>query len=38
MLDAVAEQTRARGDHWIRLNCWSTNYPLHDYYRSLGFK
>lgn len=38
MLRAVADQAQERADRWIRLNCWSTNYPLHDYYRSLGFK
>ncbi|GAB3916460.1 hypothetical protein GCM10029976_078360 [Kribbella albertanoniae] len=38
MLKAVEEEASARGDHWIRLNCWSTNYPLHDYYRALGFE
>lgn len=38
LLEAVADQARQRGDHWIRLNCWSTNTRLHDYYKALGFR
>jgi GNAT superfamily N-acetyltransferase len=27
-----------RGKHWVRLDAWTTNVRLHDYYRGLGFR
>ncbi|WP_328990045.1 GNAT family N-acetyltransferase [Kribbella sp. NBC_01245] len=38
LLRAVIEQARAQGKHWVRLNCWSTNTRLHDYYLAHGFE
>lgn len=37
VLGAVAELARDRDDQWIRLNCWTTNTRLHEYYVSQGF-
>lgn len=33
--DAVA---RERGKGWVRLDAWTTNTALHDYYRRAGFR
>lgn len=33
--DAVA---REKGLRWVRLDAWSTNERLHDYYRAAGFR
>ncbi|GAA3597849.1 GNAT family N-acetyltransferase [Kribbella ginsengisoli] len=38
LLEAVAAQARTQGEHWLRLNCWSTNTRLHDYYKAHGFQ
>lgn len=38
LLEAVIEQARRDGKHWVRLNCWSTNAKLHKYYISHGFE
>jgi GNAT superfamily N-acetyltransferase len=37
LLEAVANQARQEGKRWIRLNCWSTNTKLHQYYIEHGF-
>jgi ribosomal protein S18 acetylase RimI-like enzyme len=33
----AAEQVRAAGRSYLRLDCWNGNTALHSYYRSLGF-
>ncbi len=38
VLEAVAELARDRGDRWIRLNCWTSNTKLHEYYISQCFE
>jgi len=38
VVEAVASAAREHGDKWLRLNCWSTNTRLHDYYRALDFQ
>jgi GNAT superfamily N-acetyltransferase len=38
LLEAVIEHAEQDGKHWVRLNCWSTNTKLHDYYRAHGFE
>jgi GNAT superfamily N-acetyltransferase len=38
LLGAVTEQARKDGNRWIRLNYWSTNTKLHDYYVAHGFE
>jgi GNAT superfamily N-acetyltransferase len=39
LLDWAGELARRRhGSHWIRLNAWTTNFRLHQYYRGLGFQ
>jgi GNAT superfamily N-acetyltransferase len=38
LLEAVADQSRRDGKRWIRLNCWSTNTRLHQYYITHGFE
>ena len=35
-MDAVADEARKRGDHWVRLRCWSTNARLHAYCEAHG--
>jgi GNAT superfamily N-acetyltransferase len=37
LLKAVIEQARLDGKTWVRLNCWSTNTKLHEYYIAHGF-
>jgi hypothetical protein len=37
-LDAIALEARARGDQWVRLNCWTTNTLLHAYYEANGYE
>jgi GNAT superfamily N-acetyltransferase len=37
LLEAVAEQAGQEGKRWMRLNCWSTNTRLHQYYIKHGF-
>lgn len=34
----AAEQVRACGRSYLRLDCWDGNTALHSYYRSLGFE
>jgi GNAT superfamily N-acetyltransferase len=38
LLEAVVARARLEGKHWVRLNCWSTNTKLHDYYIAQGFE
>lgn len=38
LIGAIDEQAAKRGDRWLRLNCWTTNTRLHDYYRAHGFE
>lgn len=38
MLNAIAENARARDDRWVRLNCWTTNTRLHAYYEANGYE
>ncbi len=38
VVEEVARQACARGDRWLRLNCWTTNTRLHEYYKALGFR
>jgi GNAT superfamily N-acetyltransferase len=38
MLHGIDEHARARGDRWMRLNCWTTNTRLHAYYQAHGFE
>ncbi|MFI5710713.1 GNAT family N-acetyltransferase [Kribbella sp. NPDC051620] len=38
LLDAVIEQARRDDKQWVRLNCWSTNTRLHEYYIAHGFE
>lgn len=38
LLDAVIERARREHKRWIRLNCWSTNTRLHEYYIGQGFE
>lgn len=38
LLDAIADEARQQGHKWLRLNCWTTNTRLHDYYRAQGFE
>ncbi|WP_405062254.1 GNAT family N-acetyltransferase [Kribbella sp. NBC_01505] len=38
LLGAVEERAHQAGNHWLRLNCWTTNTRLHDYYRAHGYK
>jgi len=38
LLRAVIDSARTQGKHWVRLNCWSTNTRLHEYYLRHGFQ
>jgi GNAT superfamily N-acetyltransferase len=38
LLQAVIDLARREGKRWVRLNCWSTNKALHEYYRAHGFE
>lgn len=37
LLDWAGGRAYAEGRGWLRLDCWSTNSDLHDYYRREGF-
>lgn len=37
LLEAVIDRARREGKRWMRLNCWSTNTKLHQYYVNHGF-
>ena len=38
LLAHAAALARARGRTWVRLDAWTTNTDLHDYYRRAGFR
>ena len=38
MLDYAGELAERRGREWLRLDCWTTNRQLHNYYLSQGFE
>ncbi len=38
LLEAVVDRARVEGKRWVRLNCWSTNTKLHEYYIDHGFE
>lgn len=38
LLQHAEEIGRSRGRHWIRLDVWTSNTGLHDYYRRAGFR
>lgn len=38
ILDWAGLQARAAGRRFLRLDAWTNNVDLHDYYRSLGFR
>jgi GNAT superfamily N-acetyltransferase len=38
ILDWVARSAQARGKQWVRLDAWTTNTRLHDYYLKRGFR
>ncbi|MEU0503956.1 GNAT family N-acetyltransferase [Nocardia sp. NPDC005998] len=37
LLAHAASLAREQQRHWVRLDAWTTNTDLHDYYRSAGF-
>lgn len=37
MLRWAAQEAKARGKAWLRLDAWRTNEALHSYYRAQGF-
>ncbi len=37
LLDHAAEVARDHGKNWLRLDAWTTNSGLHQYYRDQGF-
>ena len=37
LIAAAGDLTRARGRHWLRLDCDQANHRLRGYYESLGF-
>lgn len=38
LLDWCGNRAYAEGARWLRLDAWTTNHALHDYYRSQGFE
>lgn len=38
LLSQAAMLTRIQGRNWVRLDAWTTNNELHDYYRRAGFR
>lgn len=38
LLDFAGEQAEQAGLPWLRLDAWTTNSRLHDYYRGQGFR
>ena len=38
ILDWACGRARIAGKHWIRLDAWSTNQALHEYYLARGFQ
>ena len=38
LLQHAEDLGRKLGRHWIRLDAWTTNTLLHDYYRRVGFR
>ena len=38
MLDWAGDRAFQAGPTWLRLDAWTTNTRLHDYYRQLGFR
>jgi predicted N-acetyltransferase YhbS len=38
LLQQATEVARAAGRGWIKLDAWTTNYDLHRYYESMGFR
>ncbi|MBP7832704.1 MAG: GNAT family N-acetyltransferase [Candidatus Levybacteria bacterium] len=37
LLDWAQEKAHAEGKKWVRLDCWTTNSKLHEYYTEQGF-
>jgi len=37
LLDWCGDRAHHEGATWLRLDAWTTNHALHDYYRSQGF-
>lgn len=37
LLNWSAEKARNEDKKWVRLDCWTTNSKLHDYYKEQGF-
>ncbi|WP_245717447.1 GNAT family N-acetyltransferase [Nocardia jejuensis] len=37
LLSHAADLARARHRSWVRLDAWTTNHALHEYYRRAGF-
>lgn len=38
LLDWCGNRAYEEGARWLRLDAWTTNHALHDYYRSQGFE